>query len=171
MKVRRLALVLFVSSYLVLALFPQYVTMPVEGASARDWNSRSYWASPWGRSGVHKGIDIFASEGSAVRAPTPGIVLFRGQIALGGNVIVLLTSRWRVHYFAHMQGFDEQAGYFVSSGERLGSVGATGNAAGKPPHLHYAVISLIPHLGRWDLSRQGWKKMFYLDPGALLTKR
>ncbi len=40
--------------------------------------------------------------------------------------------------------------------------------AGKPPHLHYTVVSLIPWSWRFSSDTQGWKKMFFLDPGALL---
>jgi hypothetical protein len=48
-------------------------------------------------------------------------------------------------------------------------VGDTGNARGKPPHQHYAVLSVIPYPWRIDGATQGWKKMFYLDPGEILA--
>jgi murein DD-endopeptidase MepM/ murein hydrolase activator NlpD len=49
-------------------------------------------------------------------------------------------------------------------GERIGAVGTTGNAKGKSPHLHYSIMTLVPYPWRIDNGKQGWKKMFYLNP-------
>jgi murein DD-endopeptidase MepM/ murein hydrolase activator NlpD len=147
---------------------PQPLMVPVRGATARDWNPRSFWASPWGRSGVHKGIDIFASAGAPVRSASSGIVLFRGSVALGGNVLLVLGPKWRVHYYAHLSEALVGIGRPVSRGQELGRVGNSGNAKGKPFHLHYAVVTLLPYLWRWDRAPQGWKKVFFLDPDELL---
>ncbi len=51
------------------AVLPEWPRIPVEGASARDWNPRTFWFEPWGRSGVHKGIDIFARSGTPYVPP------------------------------------------------------------------------------------------------------
>ena len=72
--------------------------IPVAGASQKDWNSQSFWYHPWGRSGVHKGIDIFAKEGTPVIAATSGLVIYSGTAELGGNVVLILGSRWRFYY-------------------------------------------------------------------------
>jgi murein DD-endopeptidase MepM/ murein hydrolase activator NlpD len=141
--------------------------IPVEGASTRDWNPKSFWYEPWGKSGVHKGIDIFAPQGKVVRAATPGVVIFRGDWGQGGKVVAVLGPKWRIHYSAHLSS--QEPGWLVSARAPLGAVGTTGNAAGKPPHLHYTVFSLIPLPWRYSSDTQGWRKMFYLDPGALLT--
>ncbi|MEY4562183.1 MAG: hypothetical protein RLZZ618_1460 [Pseudomonadota bacterium] len=143
--------------------------MPVEGASRRDWNSKSFWFEPWGVSGVHKGIDIFASRGKAVRASVPGLVVYRGELGIGGKVVAVLGPKWRLHYFAHLDGFSSDAPLLVSTGDLLGTVGTSGNAAGKPPHLHYSVVSLLPLPWRYSTASQGWLQMFFLDPGALLS--
>ncbi len=58
--------------------------IPVVGASAADWNPRSFWYHPWGRSGMHKGIDIFAGEGVPVLAATNGVVVYTGFNDIGG---------------------------------------------------------------------------------------
>jgi hypothetical protein len=55
-------------------------TIPVEGATVADWNRDTFWHHPWGRSGVHKGIDIFAKEGTPVLAATGGVVLYAGTL-------------------------------------------------------------------------------------------
>jgi murein DD-endopeptidase MepM/ murein hydrolase activator NlpD len=147
---------------------PERPRIPVQGATRTDWNPASFWHSPWGRSGVHKGIDIFSPLGTAVVAPTYGIVVFTGEIALGGKVVFILGPGWRLHYFAHLDTIAVFPGRSVASGTVLGRIGETGNARGRPPHLHYSILALTPRVWRADGSPQGWKKMFYLDPGAYL---
>lgn len=157
--------------FLFWGVLPEWPQIPVAGASARDWNPRTFWFEPWGRSGVHKGIDIFAKLGTPVHSASYGVVLFRGEIAQGGQVVVVLGPKWRIHYYAHLQSIDAYPGQPLLSGSVLGTVGDTGNARGKPAHLHYSILSLLPLPWRADGSTQGWKKMFYLDPNQLLQPR
>jgi peptidoglycan LD-endopeptidase LytH len=148
-------------------LIPEQTVIPVEGASAKDWNPKSFWYEPWGVSGVHKGIDIFAPQGTKVVAATPGVVVYRGELGQGGNVVAVLGPKWRIHYYAHLSSYGNEP-LLVSSGSQVGAVGTSGNAAGKPPHLHYTVFSLVPLPWKYSNETQGWRKMFYLDPGAVL---
>jgi len=149
-------------------LIPERLLIPVAGASFADWNENTFWYEPWGASGVHKGIDIFAQKGTDVVAATGGLVVFRGENRLGGNVLLVLGPKWRLHYYAHMESSRASFGSVVSRGETIGLVGSTGNAAGKQSHLHYVILTAIPYPWRIDGSTQGWKKMFYLDPNVKL---
>lgn len=164
-RLRRIAQALAVVLVLGL-LLPATPRIPVEGATRADWNAETFWYSPWGRSGVHKGIDIFAPRGRAVVAATPGIVLFRGELRDGGRVVVALGPRWRLHYYAHLEAFAPDAPWLLARGTPLGSVGDSGNAVGKATHLHYSVLSLLPLPWRIEAGPQGWKRAFYLDPDA-----
>jgi murein DD-endopeptidase MepM/ murein hydrolase activator NlpD len=146
---------------------PEEPMIPVTGATAKDWNPKSFWYEPWGASGVHKGIDVFAPQGRNVVSAIPGVVIFQGHLGIGGNVVAVLGPKWRVHYYAHLAPADPSP-WFLSQGQKLGLVGTSGNAAGKPPHLHYSVVSIVPLPWRFSSDEQGWKKMFFLDPGALL---
>jgi murein DD-endopeptidase MepM/ murein hydrolase activator NlpD len=163
---------MLVSIVLILScgwLMPEHARIPVLGATPRDWNPTSFWHGGWGQSGVHKGIDIFAPRGTPAIAATSGIVIYRGDFGIGGNVVMLLGPQWHVHYYAHLQKISTTA-LWVSRGDILGTVGDSGNAKGKSPHLHYAIISLFPLPWRWDTGAvQGWKKMFYLNPQDILT--
>lgn len=151
-------------------VLPERLVIPVQGASEQDWNHHTFWHEPWGKSGVHKGIDIFSNAGTPVISSTYGIVVFKGKIRLGGNVIAVLGPKWRVHYYAHLKDFNVTAGSIVKKSELIGSVGNSGNVQGKPPHLHYSIITLIPYLWRWDTSTQGWKKIFILNPSERLLQ-
>ncbi len=138
--------------------------MPVEGATSSDYNKDSFWYYPWGRSITHKGIDIFASRGTKLRSAVSGLVLYTGEIKFGGKVVVVLGPKWRIHYYAHLDEIATSSFSFVNQKTKIGTVGNTGNAQGKPAHLHYSIITPIPYPWRIDGDRQGWKKMFYLNP-------
>lgn len=145
-------------------LIPQNFSNPVKGSGRKDYHPKSFWYFPWGSSGTHKGVDIFAKEGTHVKSATAGIALFSGNLKKGGNVVMVLGPKWRIHYYAHLR--DINVGFFdlLSAGETVGTVGTTGNAKGKQPHLHYSIFTLIPYLWRIDGAPQGWLKMFFLNP-------
>ena len=143
--------------------------MPVKNAMLRDWNERSFWYYPWGLSGVHKGIDIFAKQGTPVWATTGGIVLYSGDNGLGGNVIYMLGANWRFHYYAHLDTLQVSSFTPVVAGELIGTVGTSGNAQGKSPHLHYTIKSAFPRFWTYDRKHySSWNRTYYLDPGKFL---
>lgn len=143
---------------------PQDIQMPVVGADAGDFNKKSFWFFPWGKSGTHKGVDIFAKKGTPIKAATGGWVLRAGENELGGKVLVILGPKWRIHYYAHLDDISVSRFQWVNHETLIGTVGDSGNAKGKAPHLHYSIATLIPYPWLIDKSPQGWKKMFYLDP-------
>ncbi|MCF6438850.1 M23 family metallopeptidase [Pseudoalteromonas luteoviolacea] len=151
-------------------LLPQSLHIPVKGASVHDWHHNTFWYEPWGTSGVHKGIDIFGKKGTDVLSASSGVVLFAGQVSKGGKVVAILGPKWRIHYYAHLQSYAVHQGQWLKSGELMGTLGDTGNAKGKPAHVHYSILSLIPLPWLATLETQGWKKMFYLDPSKVLVE-
>lgn len=152
-------------------LIPEKMTIPVKGATSKDWNHNTFWYEPWGRSGVHKGIDIFGTKNTPVVASTNGIVIFAGELTRGGKVVAVLGPKWRVHYFAHLNDYNVSAGDVVSINSQIGLLGDTGNAAGKQPHVHYSILSLLPMPWLFTTQSQGWKKMFFLSPHEKLTAK
>ena len=165
------ALILFAILIFLLGFLPnEQRVMPVSGATERDWNPQSFWYSPWGVSGVHKGIDIFARRSTPVYATTDAIVLYSGYYGIGGNVVYMLGANWRFHYYAHLESVNVSAFTPVSAGEQIGSVGTSGNAQGKSPHLHYTIRSAFPRVWTYDKRYVApWKRTFFLDPGKFLT--
>lgn len=147
---------------------PERLFIPVQGATRADWNPKSFGFYPWGKSGVHKGIDIFAKEGTPVIAASSGLVVNAGVTPDGGNVISILGPQWRVHYYAHLKSVRVRTGDLVSRGERIGTVGSTGNAVGKPPHLHYAIITQVPYPWLYQNDHLGFDRIFFLNPNELL---
>ena len=168
-KFKKIGLV-FVTILGVGLLYPQNFSMPVDGATKNSYNLKSFWYFPWGRSGTHKGVDIFARKGTAVRSTTNGLVLYTGQLKQGGNIVLVLGPKWRLHYYAHLQEITTSNFSLIANGRQVGTVGTSGNAAGKQPHLHYSLTTLIPYFWQIDAGQQGWKKMFYLNPIDFLEK-
>lgn len=156
-------------------IIPEDKKIPVSGATKSDWNKDSFWYEPWGTSGVHKGVDIFADKGTPVIASTNMIILYkntvkkRDNLNKGGNIIIGLGSKWRLHYFAHLDTIEPNLSLFTKAGKKIGAVGDSGNAKGKQPHLHFSILSLIPQPWLIDSSTQAYKKAFYINPIKYIT--
>lgn len=95
----------------------------------------------------HDAIDIMAAEGTPVIAAAPGRVekLFLSHD--GGNTIYIRSPSGRlIYYYAHLASYEPslREGMTVRRGQRLGSVGHTGNASAEGPHLHFTVWSVDP---------------------------
>ena len=88
----------------------------------------------------HLGIDIAAPRGTPVLAVSDGKIERVDVTSLGGRTVWLKEEgSKRRHYFAHLESFAVSRGQKVRAGQKIGTVGTSGNAAGTPPHLHYAV--------------------------------
>lgn len=151
-------------------LLPQSFRMPVKGATRKSFSQDSFWFYPWGESVTHKGVDIFAKRGTSIYSSTYGIVLYQGQIRMGGNIVLIFGPKWRLHYYAHLDSIKTSILTPVNCGSVIGTVGASGNAVGKPPHLHYTIKTIVPYPWRIDKTVQGWRKMYYLNPVTYLNE-
>jgi len=155
---------IFYGFLLLVFIIPNPIKMPVEGATKNDFHPDSFWFYPWGKSVTHKGIDIFATKDTKIYSATKGLVIYTGWIKMGGHVVLVLSPGWQLHYYAHLNEIKTSEFSWVNHNIQIGSVGDSGNAKGKPPHLHYSILSLVPYPWRIDNSTQGWKKMFFLNP-------
>ncbi|STZ76924.1 M23 family metallopeptidase [Bergeriella denitrificans] len=106
---------------------------PVRGQSFQDtWQA----ARSGGRR--HEGVDIFAKKGTAVRSTTDGIVTKIGRNRLGGKIIGIQgAGAW--HYYAHLNSRSVDLYDRVKAGQKIGTVGNSGNAKTTAPHLHYGI--------------------------------
>lgn len=160
----------FVGVLITLMAFPQRVNMPVQGATKKDYHPKSYWAHPWGKSVTHKGVDIFAKKGTPVLSPVKGIVVSTNSSPRGGKYVIVMDAQLRYHYLAHLDAVTIKKGRRVGHKTQVGTVGNSGNAKGKPSHLHYAIVTTFPHFWKIDKSPQGWKKAVYLNPIYYMEK-
>lgn len=116
---------------------------------------------------LHEAIDIMAPEGTTVVAAAPGTVerLFRSD-AGGKTIYVRSDDRRTIAYYAHLKDYARglKEGQKVRRGQRLGSVGSTGNASPDAPHLHFALLRTTPD-AEW------WEPATAINPYPLLTRR
>ncbi|HEX9969743.1 MAG TPA: M23 family metallopeptidase [Acidimicrobiales bacterium] len=94
----------------------------------------------------HQGTDIFAPEGTGLRAMERGVITRMGTDLLGGTKLWLVGASGTRYYYAHLSGYAPgiAEGSVVDAGDLVGFVGRTGNARRTPAHLH---IELHPNGG------------------------
>lgn len=111
---------------------------PVNGPFSFGGDGAKFGA---GRPGhTHQGQDVVADEGVPVVAPYGGKITYVDYQAGGaGYYVVEDADDGRDYVFMHFQKGSTAvtAGQRVSTGQRLGLVGATGDASG--PHLHFEI--------------------------------
>jgi len=87
----------------------------------------------------HQGNDIFAAEGTPVRASEDGSVRYTDG-AVSGKAFYLTTGSGTYYFGCHLVAYaDLPSGSRVTQGQIVGYVGSTGDAAGGAPHLHFEV--------------------------------
>ena len=150
MKLIKIIFFCIVALLAVSMLLPTKIQNPVEGCGRESYNMSSFW-HPWGDHN-HRGIDFFARKGTPIHPAISGIVVATAHnYGAGGNCILVLSSGLRLHYYAHLSEINTHTGAIVSRKSVIGKVGDTGNAAGKPAHLHYSISTIIPQGDwRWD---------------------
>lgn len=88
----------------------------------------------------HHGVDIFAKRHTPVIATSKAYVRRVSESDIGGLNIWLHDQKRGLHlYFAHLQTHEVREGSIVEPGQRIGTVGNTGNARRTPPHLHFGI--------------------------------
>ena len=114
---------------------------PVVGAVAgRDFSND--WGYPRAGGRSHEGSDMFAARGTPVVAVADAVVIRwnppSSPSGLGGITVTYRTADGTEWYNAHLDSVAPgiAPGVEVSRGQRIGTVGNTGNAITTPPHLH-----------------------------------
>ena len=129
-------------------------TWPVDGPLLRPF---SVGSNPYA-GGQHRGIDIAAAVGTAVRAPRSGAVSFVGTVPNGGRAITIRTDEGYSVTLLQLGETNVVRGGVVDEGMILGSVGSSDDAVTREPHVHLGVRHTSDENG-------------YVDPLTLLPLR
>jgi murein DD-endopeptidase MepM/ murein hydrolase activator NlpD len=146
---------------------------PVAGEAtyADDWHAPRSSPEPH----VHEGADVFAAKGTPVVAAADGVVSTQAGTAVGGNALRLTEADGTFYYYAHLDRFAVglEDGGPVEKGDIIGFVGATGNAEGGSPHLHFEIhprggeaVPPVPYLDRWLSEAIATASTLRAQPGA-----
>jgi murein DD-endopeptidase MepM/ murein hydrolase activator NlpD len=105
---------------------------PVDGAHSFT----DTWGAPRSGGRTHTGQDLMAPNGTPLVAIEAGQVYQVNWHGSGGNQLYILGDSGGLWFYAHMASpAIVSTGSRVEAGQRVGYVGATGNAS--TPHLHF----------------------------------
>ncbi len=126
------------------AAFPLPTAMPAPPGYAcpvaSGYRFRNDFGDPRSGHRSHRGNDVFAERGTPVAAAVGGtvtkVVPFDDHTLGGRRVWVSGDDGWW-YYYAHLETAEVKLGDTVTTAQRLGTVGNSGNAVTTPPHLHF----------------------------------
>ena len=116
---------------------------------------------------LHEALDIMAPAGTTVQSAGSGTIEKLHRSRAGGNTIYVRSSDGAtIHYYAHLQNYAEglREGQRIRRGQRLGTVGSSGNAGTDGPHLHFAILQTTADAEWWEPANA-------INPSPLLTGR
>ncbi|WP_371376528.1 peptidoglycan DD-metalloendopeptidase family protein [Sporomusa aerivorans] len=103
------------------------------------WPTRGEISSPfgwrWGR--LHAGVDLANDIGTHVMAARAGRIIWAGWRGGYGYTVMIDHGGGYVSLYGHLSDFFVEVGQYVRAGQRIASMGNTGNSTG--PHLHFEV--------------------------------
>ena len=133
---------------------------PVDGPHG-DRGPIGDFGAPRSGGRTHEGFDITAACGTELRVARGGEVAKAGYDAELYGYFVLVNGRKsdESYFYSHLIAPSPlHEGERVHTGDRVGAIGQTGNAAGTPCHLHFELrrdgrpVDPEPRLRDWD----GW---------------
>jgi hypothetical protein len=110
-------------------------TWPVDGPVLRPFKLAS---DPYA-AGQHRGIDIGAPTGAAVRAPASGTVSFAGTVPGGGRTLAIRTSDGYSVTLVHLGTIGVSRGTQVEEAATVGTIGPSGDPAGPEPYVYLGI--------------------------------
>lgn len=106
-----------------------------------------------GEKNLHRGVDIAAAEGTAIRAVQDGRVVSAGDAGGYGLCVVIEDETGCQSRYAHCASLSVSVGQEVKRGDVIAAVGSTGSSTG--PHLHLEIMMNSEYLNPY----------FFVDTG------
>ncbi|WP_238177957.1 M23 family metallopeptidase [Paenibacillus contaminans] len=110
-----------------------------EGTGKFSWpvissSLSSGYGSRWGK--LHKGVDLTSSNKSIMAADNGKVVYAGFKSDYGNHIIIDHLNGYRTLY-GHLSKIDVSVGKIVEKGDKIGTMGSTGDSTGV--HLHFEV--------------------------------
>src|SRR5918992_2511658 len=140
------------------------VLLAPPGAKAWTWPAKGEVLRPFDYGGGeytssgHRGIDVGGAVDSAVLVPAAGRVSFAGSLPSNGKTISIRTADGWAVTLTHLGSIVVSVGDGVAEGEPVGTIGPSGDAETREPHVQLGI-------GGADDPRG------YVDPLTLLPPR
>lgn len=133
----------------ILLSYPYYepyrFEFPVQG---KTWYQDTFGADREGGTRSHEGADLFGTEGTPLISVCSGQIEKLGWNRLGGERVGIRGVDGNYYYYAHLHSIEPglKVGQKISKGDRIGTMGHTGDALTTPDHLHFGIE--LPN-GKW----------------------
>lgn len=93
----------------------------------------------------HSGVDLLAPVGTPVEAIAPGVVVYaQEQRGSYGKVVIINHAGGMQSRYAQLDGILVTLGQRIKKGDKIGTVGTSGQPTTAQPHLHFEVRSQEP---------------------------
>lgn len=106
-----------------------------------SWPLKGKVISSFGSKGggvKNDGINIAAAQGTSIKAAEAGIVVYAGNELKGyGNLLLIRHEKDFMSAYAHADKLYVKTGDVVAKGDKIATVGTTGNV--KTPQLHFEI--------------------------------
>lgn len=109
--------------------------LPVKGKISQGFGYRQIINGK--RSGAHRGVDFAVPNGTPVRAPNRGKVVFIGRLKVFGGTMVLDHGQGIHTLYFHLSRIYYNVGKEVEKGQVIGESGDSGVSSA--PHLHWGM--------------------------------
>jgi murein DD-endopeptidase MepM/ murein hydrolase activator NlpD len=86
---------------------------------------------------LHAGVDIANDIGTHVMSARAGRVIWAGWRGGYGYAVMIDHGGGYVSLYGHLDNYFVERGQYVRAGQRIASMGNTGDSTG--PHLHFEV--------------------------------
>ncbi|OVE80544.1 hypothetical protein BVY03_06185 [bacterium K02(2017)] len=111
------------------------MTKKLEKKVSSNYGERTHPISK--RKRFHDGVDFALNEGTKVKSPSKGNVVFAGDKGGYGNAVIIDHGHGLSTLYAHLSEINVKVGDEVRKNALIGKVGSTGASTG--PHLHFEV--------------------------------
>ncbi len=108
---------------------------PVEGRVSQGFGHRQIINGK--NSGNHRGVDIAVFNGTEIKAPNRGKVVFKERLKAFGGTLILDHGQGIHTLYFHMSKVIPEVGEEIEKGELIGLSGNSGISSG--PHLHWGM--------------------------------